>query len=274
MTTLRVATLNLWGTNRPWRHRLGLIRQELDVLQSDVVALQEVMRQHGRCQAAEVADGLGYEVAYAAACEQPDGRVQGNALLSRLPIREQRWFELPVGDAEPRVLLFALVQTDDGRLPVFTTHLNWQPDHGAVRVEQVRFIAARVAELALDQGQDRDALPAVVLGDLNAEPGSDELRYLCGAGTDGTSPRFADAGPSGGDGSTGATFDKTNDYAALTEEPSRRIDYILTGGVALHRGTPVRTALAFAEADTSGGNRVWPSDHFGVVSDIVLSPRG
>ena len=89
MTTLRVATLNLWGRNGPWPDRLALIRAELGRLVPRLVGLQEVMggEPAGTCQAAEVAEGLGYEVAYSPAAEVGVG-VQGNALLSRLPIRE------------------------------------------------------------------------------------------------------------------------------------------------------------------------------------------
>jgi len=271
VTTVRVVTLNLWGRNGPWPRRLRLIRDELEVLQPDIVGLQEVMRRDGACQAAEVADGLGYDVAYAAACAQHDGQVQGNALLSRLPIREQRSFALPVGDGEPRVLLHTVIETRYGDLPVFVTHLNRQQDHAAVRVDQVRFIVRRAAEL----GPGEHALPPVIMGDFNADPDSDEIRYLCGlAVIEGTSVYFAEAWSYGGDGTPGWTFDRANDYARAAREPSRRIDYIFTGGDDLLRGEPVHTALAFSEAKVHAGIRVWPSDHFGVVSDIMLAPRG
>jgi endonuclease/exonuclease/phosphatase family metal-dependent hydrolase len=270
MTTLRVATLNIWGRNGPWPHRLRLVRRELANLQPDIIGMQEVMRREGACQASEIADGLGYEIAYTAASEREDGQVQGNAVLSRLPIREQRSFALPVGDAEPRVLLYARVETGYGDLPVFVTHLNQPQNHGSVRLKQVRFIVARAAELA-PRGQ---GLPPVIMGDFNADPESDEIRYLCGlAVVDGTSVYFADAWTYGGDGSPGATFDRANDYARQAREPSRRIDFIFTGGDDLLRGEPLHAALAFTEAEVLKGIRVWPSDHFGVVSDIVLAPR-
>jgi endonuclease/exonuclease/phosphatase family metal-dependent hydrolase len=270
VTTLRVATLNIWGTNGPWPHRRSLIRRELEVQRPDIIGLQEVIRRDGACQAAEIAEGLGYETAYAAACER-DGQIQGNAVLSLLPVLEQRSIALPVGDGEPRVVLYTLVETRYGELPVFVTHLNRQQDHGAVRVEQVRFIVARTAELVT--GERR--LPPVIMGDFNADPESDEIRYLCGlAVIDGTSVYFADAWAYAGDGTPGATFDRANDYARPAREPSRRIDYIFTGGDELLRGEPIHAALAFTKAEVLDGIPVWPSDHFGVVSDIVLAARG
>ncbi|MNC88930.1 hypothetical protein D3C83_48050 [compost metagenome] len=74
----------------------------------------------------------------------------------------------------------------------------------------------------------------------------------------------------GGDGSYGATFDRRNRFAALAHEPPRRIDYIFVRGPdRKFRGEPLSTRLAFA---TPTGD-VWPSDHFGLVTEIAVSPR-
>jgi endonuclease/exonuclease/phosphatase family metal-dependent hydrolase len=262
MTTVRVATLNLWGRNGPWPDRLALIRAELGRLSPQLVGMQEVKRDEA-CQATEIAEGLGYEIAYSPALSR-EGVTLGNALLSRLPIREHRTLALPTAPGiETRALLYARVGTDHGELPVFVTHLDWQGDHGAARLAQARFIAARAAELGAD-------LPPVIMGDFNAEPDSDEIRYLRGLHVaDGESVRFSDAWVWGGDGTAGETFSRANDYARTARVPSRRIDYIFTGGDDLLRGEPVHTEVAFA-APHDG---VWPSDHFGLVSDIVVAPR-
>jgi endonuclease/exonuclease/phosphatase family metal-dependent hydrolase len=232
--SLRVATLNIWGTNGPWR-RLELIRQELSALRPDVVGMQEVTRSRDLDQAVAIAEGLGYVVAYGPADVR--GKLAlGNTLLSRLPLTTQWVLPLPVGGWEPRSVLSVLV---DGRVQVFVTHLNWQPDHSAIRVEQVRFI------LAL-------APPAsVVMGDFNAQPDSPEIALMRG---------YADAWVAAGDGTAGATFSRDNDYAREGGGPSRRLDYVFT------RGKPVRAELAF-HRPVDG---VWPSDHFGLVADIDL----
>jgi hypothetical protein len=64
MTTVRVATLNLWGRRGPWKDRLGLIKAEPAPLSPAHVGPQEVMRDErsGSCRAAAVATGLGYGV--------------------------------------------------------------------------------------------------------------------------------------------------------------------------------------------------------------------
>jgi endonuclease/exonuclease/phosphatase family metal-dependent hydrolase len=280
---LRVATLNIWNRSGPWPARLRLIRRELEALRPDVLGLQEVMRvvrpgthdalSPSQDQAAEIAEGLGYEIAYAPAAEYGNGLLLGNALLSRFPIFESRWFRLPdEGSGEPRSLLFALLGTEHGRLPVFVTHLNWRFDHGFVRLKQAIFVAARVEELApLTAG----FLPPVLMGDFNAAPDADEIRYLTGLSVqEGKSVHFADAWVYGGDGSPGATYDPRNDYARKNREPPRRIDYIFVRGPdAELRGEPLATKVVFNAPEPRPDGAIWPSDHFGVTSEIAVEPR-
>ncbi|MEV4899284.1 endonuclease/exonuclease/phosphatase family protein [Nonomuraea sp. NPDC055795] len=236
---IRVATLNIWGRQGPWPSRLALIRQELTDLNPDVIGLQEVWRHEGRCQAEEIAGDLGYEIAYAPAFTAEDGRIQGNAILTRLPITAQHHIPLPVAGHEPRALLY--VQAGD--LPVYVTHLNWQPDHSAIRQEQARFITAHMT-----------SSPAVLLGDFNATPDSPEIQYLSG--------HFTDAWTTTGDGTAGDTFSRENAFVSqYDDEPTRRLDYIFTSA------HPTRTWLTF----TTPKDNIWPSDHYGLACDLTLT---
>ena len=174
---LRVATLNLWNRHEPWDARLRAIREGLRALAPDVCGLQEVLHPCveglGPDQATQVAEGLGYHVAFGPAWEL--GGVEfGNAVLSRWPIVETRTLALPDGGTdESRCLVFASIDAPFGRLPFFVTHLNWKLDEGHVRERQVRAVAEHVASLAPTSG-----FPPVLVGDFNAEPGSDEVRFL------------------------------------------------------------------------------------------------
>jgi endonuclease/exonuclease/phosphatase family metal-dependent hydrolase len=197
----------------------------------------------------------------------------GNAVLSRFPIHETRTFRLPdQGTGEPRALLYALLDAPWGELPVFVTHLNWRFDHGYVRLLQVAFIAERVSELAPVQS---GCLPPVLMGDFNAAPDSDEIRFLTGLHVlDGKSVHFADAWVYGGDGTPGSTYDPRNDYARRNREPPRRIDYVFTRGPdAELRGEPLHARLAFHEPVGGGDDALWASDHFGVYAEIAMDPR-
>jgi endonuclease/exonuclease/phosphatase family metal-dependent hydrolase len=284
MTTLRVANLNIWNKSGPWPDRLRLIRSEIERLAPSLLGLQEVLRlvpqsaaaslpTSATCQALEIAQGTEFFVAYAAASDYGGGLCFGNALLSRFPILEEQAIALPSLDSgEARCLLYARVETTFGELPVFVTHLNWKLHHGSVRLEQVKFIADRIAELSPVRAA---ALPPVLMGDFNAEPDADEMRFLRGLSViDGRSVFFADAWIYGGDASPGATFDRGNGYARKAHEPSRRIDYIFVRGPdSLLRGEPIHTELAFCTPEHTKDGQIWASDHYGIVSDIWLAPR-
>lgn len=288
MDCIRIATLNIWNRSGPWDARLHLIRAELGRLAPDLLGLQEVLRLGGSDgaavwraperptaeadQATWIAAGFGYHVAFAPASDFGERLTLGNALLSAHPIERVDSFALPGAETgETRSLLYAEVRLPQGVLPVFVTHLNWKLHHGSVRVQQVRFIVDRVAELCPTRS---DRLPPVLMGDFNAEPESDEIRYLGGLSTiEGRSVYFADVWKYAGEG-PGYTFDRGNRFAALACEPPRRIDYIFVRGPDRRlRGEPVAARLAFDEASTGPQGDVWPSDHYGVITELVVSPR-
>ncbi len=276
--SIHVGTLNIWNKSGPWDARLPLIRRGLAERRLDLLGLQEVLRLTGQgvgpktCQALELAEGLDYHVAFGAAAQYGGGLELGNALLSRFPILEERCVPLPdQGSGETRSLLFVRLATPHGELPVFVTHLNWKLHHGVVRVAQVRHIVRTVFELC---PLDETRLPPVLMGDFNAEPDSDEIRHLMGrAVLDAESVYFADAWAYGGPG-PGYTFDPQNRFAALAHEPPRRIDYIFVRGPdRFFRGEPLATSLAFHEPEATSEGVVWPSDHFGVVTELAVSKR-
>jgi endonuclease/exonuclease/phosphatase family metal-dependent hydrolase len=262
MRTFRAATLNIWSRFGPWEERLAAIREGLGTLGPDVIGLQEVLRFPELDQAALIADGLGYEVAWGLASEN-HGFPMGNAVLSRWPIVRHEVFELPTGGSdESRSVTFVEIDAPFGRLPFFCTHLNWKLHHGHVRALQVRALADFVGRLAPIAG-----FPPVVVGDFNAEPESDEIRFMRGlTGLGGTCVYFADAFGVAGDGSPGATFSKKNPFAEPLREPERRIDYVFVRGPDdAQRGEPTEARVCF---DRSHGG-TFPSDHFGVIATIT-----
>lgn len=265
MTFLDVATLNIWHDSGPWPQRCELILEEMSRLKPDLVGLQEVLCQpDGRGQAEELAGPLGYEVVYAPASRRSDGAWLGNALLSRLPVRRSETVALPADGVEPRSMLYALVDTVDGELPVFVTHLAWEPDLGAVRGRQVDAILERiewsVADLpAAPEPALEKALPCLLMGDFNAAPDADELLPL----EDG----WVDAWSVAGDG-PGFTFDPENGYARPWEEPAQRIDYLFVEADPRVRVHLAETA--FTVPRLVDGQPTWPSDHYGIACRLEL----
>jgi len=281
---LRVATLNIWNKSGPWAERLALIRKQAQELSPDVLGLQEVLRlipdekqppvpAPDNDQASEIAEGLGYNIAYGVAADYSGGLKFGNALLTRYKILDNRTFRLPGADSgETRSLLYALLETPWGRLPVFVTHLNWKLHHGVVRVKQAVYVAERILVLA---PVEADFLPPILMGDLNADPQSDEIRYLKGQHViDGRSVYFADVWDYADTPGPGHTYARDNAYALKNGEPNRRIDYIFARGPdKLMRGEPSNVARAFTESVAGAEGLVWASDHYGVVCDLSMTAK-
>jgi len=258
---IRVVTLNIWNRMGEWEKRREAIRSQLEKLAPDVVGLQEVIRLEGEYdvdQAAELARGFGYHIAFGRGADAAPWGL-GNAVLSRWPILRTVTFTLP-GTDEARSAVFAELETPAGKLPFFSTHLNWKFHEGHVRQLQVRALA-RFVEAVAPIGADH-ALPPIVVGDFNAEPDSDEIRFMRGlTALGGSCVYYADAFHVAGDGSPGHTFARRNPNAGQLHEPNRRIDYVFVRGPDEKlRGEPIEARVCFDEP--VGG--VWPSDHFGV----------
>jgi endonuclease/exonuclease/phosphatase family metal-dependent hydrolase len=262
--TFTAATLNIWNRFGPWEERLPAIRAHLAKLSPDILGLQEVLRsQLGDAldQAKLLAEGLGYHIAFGLASEE-HGAPVGNAILSKWPIRSQRCFPLPNGGThEKRSICFAEIEAPFGLVPFFCTHLNWRLHEGHVRCLQVRHLAEVVAENA-----PMDGFPPIVVGDFNAEPESDEIRFMRGlTGLGGKCVYFADCFGVAGEGD-GTTFARRNPFAYLCHEPDRRIDYVFVRGPDDRwRGEPLAARVCFDE-EVDG---VFPSDHFGVVATLT-----
>lgn len=269
MNTLRAITVNIWNRQGPWEKRLPLLRAGLAALRPDVVGMQEVLAFGGKSQADEIAGPLGWHVHYGAAWAMGGGLTFGNAIVSPHPFLATDVLPLPAPpELDTRSLAYALVDMPCGKVPVFNTHLTFQPYRCDARCEQVRAMVEHVTRLA---PPGDETFPPILLGDLNAEPDSDEMRFLRGlTALGGKSVYFADCWAVTRPGEHGFTYDRANPYAYRSREPSKRIDYVYVRGPdrAL-RGEPLSAALCLHEPDGD----VWPTDHYGVMADIQAAAR-
>jgi len=87
-------------------------------------------------------------------------------------------------DPIPAMMPWELVHARTAGLDVFTTHLAPAPHHGRHRRLQVLEIDRLIRNGRGDQddfdGGHREAMPPILTGDFNAEPESDEIRFLRG----------------------------------------------------------------------------------------------
>jgi endonuclease/exonuclease/phosphatase family metal-dependent hydrolase len=156
--------------------------------------------------------------------------VAGNAILSRYPIVESGYERLPLlGALVPRGIVWARLELGNGEtLLAINTHLD--ADEAAIRTGQ----------LAALLGAWPAASRTVLLGDMNAEPGSGEIAMILAAG-------YVDAGPAGG----GAPVRTHADHA-------QRIDWIFhTADLAARDAAAIESRA---------------SDHLPVVATIERAP--
>ncbi len=267
-TRIRIATWNLWGRYGPWEARLPVIVENLRAINADILALQEVWEDDTTNQACELAKALGCtEPVYAANLER-DGVRSGNAVLSRWPIRRHEVRTLPRRGAhdaideegEERLCLFAEIDGPRGPIQMFCAHLSWSDDHSAIRQEQVAEICRFVREMR------PRPFPAVLCGDLNADPQSDEIRILTGRAASPV-PRvvFRDAWQAAGNDDPGYTWSNENPFAAASLDLERRIDHVMVGHPKLGGVGHVLEAHVAGDVPVDG---MWPSDHLAVVVEL------
>lgn len=245
---VRVASFNLRssrgrdGPNR-WRRRRAAALAAIRGFGADIVGLQEVrpdqLRHLQRAFPGAPVVGAGRD--------RDGGGEHASVLVApagwTVESSETRWLSPEPSRPGSRgwdaaiTRVATLVRLDCGRsrLGVVNTHF----DHagGQARERSAELIAAW-----LDQESDRRW---IVLGDLNAEPGSRPLQVLAAAGYTDVLPRDA--------GGTEHAFTGATDRS--------RIDYVLTGP-----GVEVRAAWI---DHTCPGGRL-PSDHWPVVADLIV----
>jgi endonuclease/exonuclease/phosphatase family metal-dependent hydrolase len=274
---VRVLTLNLWHDSGPWKERARRIREWIARLDPDLIGFQEVLRGPGVDLVAELVDERGPGAAPARVWHTEFVEAMrfwrdpalsfGNAVASRWPIVSRAELALPDrADGERRAALSVEIDAPLGRISFTCTHLNWKLHHGAARERQVVALADHVLRL-----RPKDGFPPVVVGDMNAEPDSDEIRFLQGLHSiDGRSVCLYDAWRVAGEGGPGFTWSNRNPYARSSLEPDRRIDYVLVGYPMLDGKGRIDACRVVCDDQRDG---VWPSDHFGVYAELRTEPR-
>jgi endonuclease/exonuclease/phosphatase family metal-dependent hydrolase len=265
---LRCLTLNLWGAEPPLERRMQVVAAGIRALCPDVVTLQEVREVPGQLpnQAEALGRVLGLHHVFAPATPFGGGQ-EGVAILSLEPILEHDVLALPHAlPTERRVLLSARVTWGQSSLWVHTTHLNYRLAHGKQREDQVQAIEASLS------ARDSDR-PQILMGDFNARPEADEIRWLRGQVTlGGRRTYFQDAWERVHPGDQGWTWARSNPYTAKLAflEPDRRIDYIFVSPMRGDgRGTVLDCGIVLDRPEPDG---VFASDHYGLLAEIQVEP--
>lgn len=171
-TGLRIVSWNIGGhaTLHDPGH-IAAVARELDALDADVIALQEVHRGTWQArftdQASELARITGLTAVFAPSFAQGSGEY-GNMLLVRGKPESAARLDLP-GSGEPRSALIATVTIAGQRFSIASTHLSaWGPLNREARNRQAQCLAQSLEEVS------------VITGDLNATSADRELAPLFG----------------------------------------------------------------------------------------------
>lgn len=290
--SVRVVQLNAGSLLEPdWEARRHEVVAWIDALAPDVVCLQEVWvdGEPGTDGAVDTAGWVADRSATDWHRVFGGGRFSdelwpgatlrfGSAVLSRWPITAHEEIPLPIaGDADlvTRGVPWEVLHVRTDGLDVFSCHLTAPPTHGHHRRLQVVALDDAVRRIRGDLdaptvpgAPPRDAVPPIICGDFNAEPDSDEMRFLTGLGhLDGRRTYYQDAWKVAGDG-PGWTQDwRVNPIAALLNVPRKRIDYVLVGDPFQRAGGAGRV-LAAQRAFDEPLTGVIASDHCGLVVDV------
>ncbi len=201
--SVKVMTYNVHsGFGATGLQDLEAIAGVIEASGADVVAMQETSRVRLMDGGADIPRWLSLHLGMPFVFRGTEEPHWGNTILSRYPIIESGWGDLPrAGKLIGRGYLWARIDVGMAEpLLVIVTHLHHlEPDSDA-RVEQVPVL------LESWNGQGH----TIILGDFNAEPGSPEMRLLADAG-------LLDAWGVAGEG-PGYTFS--------SDEPVKRIDWL------------------------------------------------
>ncbi|SMF92590.1 Metal-dependent hydrolase, endonuclease/exonuclease/phosphatase family [Paenibacillus uliginis N3/975] len=205
---------------------------------AEIVGLQEVDRFYGarsdfKDQAKELASLLGYHYAYGANLDlesgegQTNNRQYGTAILSKYPILHSENILLSSFGKEQRGVLHAVVNVRGIHVDVYNTHLGLDVPSRMAQIQEIIDLASA------SNG------PALLTGDFNAEPDSEEIQLLLDNGL------FVNS------------FQGIDDaYTFPVFNPSEIIDYILTSPAVQHANQRVIHAEA--------------SDHLPITTDVIF----
>ena len=251
MSTITVATLNLFNRIARYDERRALIVDQFLALRPDVIGLQEVnlTTDQGMELCRLVNDRLDASQAYAIYHMGHQGRSaqsQAIAAMTRLPVEAHEGLDYILQDNVAQRLRLRL---EDGvTLDFYNTHLWWPPPAADIRLTQ--------AERLLEWIDARPGASAVaVAGDFNAYEGEPAVGLMKG--------RFVSAH----EAAHGREPEKTwpTPVNTFDRSPPGCLDYVFVDGARV-----VEAGLAFDRPDAADPT-LYPSDHLGVAAKLDIN---
>lgn len=247
---IRILSLNLnyyIEKHGAWEDRAQLVLDAVREHRPDIAAFQAVRRDQSRFDGLDQAAQIARRLDYPHTCFQPAdteiaGKESGSAFISQLPIHDVDFLRLTniggIEDTNRRVLLSARFDLPGGPLHVFNAHFSWVAEQLRNNVDEALPYITAVQE------------PAILVGDLNAPAGQDQLYLFEEAG-------WVDAWKALRPDDPGYTFE--------AGQPSIRIDYAWLNPFLANRLEDIRIV-----ANQTGPNGSHVSDHAGLLVTLDL----
>ncbi len=248
MSTVTVATLNLFHNIGRWDERLPLLLDQLTALRPDLIGFQEVNLATDQgmllCRLANerLTDSPDYQIFHVTRPGR-SAHAQAQAVMSRLPVEAHEGLDYLLHEGVAQRLRLRL--EGGAALDFYNTHLHFPPSATEERLGQAKRL------LAWTDTWD-GAAATVVVGDFNAYSGEPTVALM--------KSRFASAHET----AHGREPEKTWPTPVNTWDPSPPgcLDYVFVSGARV-----VEARLAFdiphPEDDT-----LFPSDHLGVMATL------
>ncbi len=250
MSTVTVATLNLFHQIGRWEERRPLLLDQLVALAPDVLGLQEVnlATDQGMALCRDANERLAASAPYRIFHMGRPGEGahrQGQAVMSRLPVEAHEGLDYLLDDCVAQRLRLRL--EGGALLDFYNTHLHYPPPAVASRLAQAKRLLAWVDTW-------EGAAATVIAGDFNAYAGEPTVALMKG--------RFASAH----EAVHGREPDKTWPTPVNTWDPSAPgcLDYVFVQGARI-----VDAGLAF-HAPHPEDDTLFPSDHLGVMARLEV----
>ena len=270
--TIRVLSLNLWHDSYEVESRIASLVKFIDEESIDALLFQESCQHHEFSVAQRVSQmsRLNYLV------EDSNNSKSGNGVMSIYPITES--VSIPLQD-EPRNAILARIFVGLRPVDLISTHSSWGPGREHIRLNQAIGIDQVVKTRTEYDSTLKSLISPVTLlgGDFNSTEESDSIRFLRGLKVVSSSSTLWTDTFRSLHSEPGFTSTLENPLAVITaqqvglntefEIPPRRIDYIMSYGYAYGKAGACVSSYV-VDQDVIKEN--YPSDHYGIVSDILL----
>jgi len=252
MSTVKVATLNLFNRMGQWGMRAPLVIDQLEALAPDVIGLQEVdlVLDQGMWIARQInkrmAERPHYRIKHAT---NPDTRASFHSIatMSCIGFEEHEVLDLMTFERVAQRFVFKC-----GERPFFfiNTHLHYPPEARQERVDQLEYLLAWLE-------RDARGLPVVIAGDFNAyaEPPEPAVTLM--------KSRFRSAYEAVHGREPEKTW--TTPVNTYDDSPHGTLDYIFVSP----EFRIADAGLAFDKPSPHDAN-MYPSDHLGLYAVLEL----